>query len=376
MPATKRDYYDVLGVPRNAGASDIKAAYRRLAKEYHPDRNPENRAEAEEKFKELSEAYEVLVDGEKRRRYDSYGHDGVRFGSGGFDFGRDFTHSDDLNDIFGDLLRGFGGAGGGGFFDLLFGGGAARPARRARGGDIRIRLPLTLEDIADSVTREVTFSRFEACSECSGRGGTGVDQCSTCAGQGQVRHRANSVFGQFVQVTACPDCRGEGERVKERCRKCGGTGRQRQQRTLKVRVPAGVANGNYLPLHDEGHYGPGGTGDVIVEIVEKEHPLFLRQGDDVVIELPVSIAAAVLGKKVKVPTLRGEKELEIPAGTQSGTLLRLRGSGIGHLDGGTGDLYVRVVVEVPKRVSREEKVLLKRLEEVRSEPPSAARKPA
>jgi molecular chaperone DnaJ len=378
MPATKRDYYDVLGVPRTAGEADIKAAYRRLAKEYHPDRNPENRAEAEEKFKELSEAYEVLVDAGKRRTYDAYGHEGVsrQFGPGGFDFGRDFTHSEDLNDIFGDILRGFGGSGGGGIFDLLFGGAPGRSHQRARGGDIRIRLPLTLEEIANSVTREVTFSRFEACPECAGRGGKEFEQCPTCHGQGQVRHRANSLFGQFVQVGACPDCDGRGERVKERCRDCGGTGRQRKPRTLKVRIPAGVSNGNYLPLHNEGHHGPGGCGDVIVEIVEKEHPLFLRRGDDVIVELPVSYPDAALGVKLKVPTLGGEKEIEIPAGTQPGALIRLRGAGVKHLDGGTGDQFVRVVIDVPKRVSREEKSLLKKLSEARGEPPAGPRRPS
>lgn len=376
MPATKRDYYDVLGVARNATADEIRTSYRRLAKEHHPDRNPDNRAEAEERFKELSEAYEVLADDNRRRVYDSYGHEGVsrQFGPGGFDFQRDFTHAEDVSDIFGDLLRGFGG-GQGGLFDIMFGGGA-RSQRQARGGDIRIRMPLSLEEIAGSVTREVTFNRYEACPECSGRGGKGEESCPTCGGQGQVRQRSSSLFGQFVHVSSCPACGGEGSRVKEKCAKCDGHGRVRKERTLKVRIPAGVSSGNYLPLHNEGHFGPGGKGDVMVEIVEKEHPLFARQGDDVVVEVPVSVTTAVLGGKVKVPTLAGEKEIEVPAGTDSGTIVRVRGAGIKHLDGGVGDELVRVVIHVPHRVSRDEKVLLKKLDEQRSEQVPAPRKPA
>lgn len=375
MPLTKRDYYEVLGVSREATADEIKSAYRRLAKEYHPDRNPDNRAEAEEKFKELSEAYEVLADSEKRRLYDTYGHEGVsgRFGPGGFDFRRDFTHTDDLADIFGDILHGFGA--GTSLIDLLFGS-PTRSRGRSRGGDVRIKVSLTLEEIADSVTKEISFSRYEACPDCSGQGGTGRQVCPTCQGQGQVQRRSSSFFGQFIQLASCPACGGEGSRVKEPCRKCDATGRVRKQRTLRVRIPAGVASGNYLPLHNEGHFGPGGKGDVIVEIEEKEHPLFLRRGDDIVTELPISIATAALGGRVKVPTLKGEKDLEIPAGTQSGTILRIRGAGIRHLEGGVGDELVRVVVHIPHRLSREEKNLLRKLEESRSEPLPGPRRPS
>jgi len=374
MSATRRDYYDVLGVTRGASAAEVKAAYRRLAKEHHPDRNPDNRAEAEEKFKELSEAYEVLADESKRQLYDAYGHDGVsrQFGPGGFDFRRDFTHTDDLSDIFGDILRGFGS---GNLFDVVFGGRSADGRRTARGGDMRIRVSLTLEEIASSVTREVSFTRYEMCEDCRGAGGTGRESCKTCGGDGQVRRRSNSIFGQFVHVTGCPDCSGAGYRVQERCKTCGGDGRVCRQRSLKVRIPAGVSTGNYLPLHNEGHFGPGGAGDVLVEIVEKEHPLFLRQGDDVVLDLPVSIATAALGGNVRVPTLSGERELEIPAGTESGQVLRLRGSGIRHLDGGTGDQLVRVVIHVPKRLSREEKALLRKLDEQMGEKVPGPRKP-
>jgi molecular chaperone DnaJ len=376
MSTTRRDYYDVLGLKRGASQDEIKAAYRRLAKAHHPDCNPENRTEAEEKFKELSEAYEVLADADKRRMYDAYGHEGMsrQFGPGGFDFRRDFTHVDDISDLFGDLLEGFGVGGGGGLFDLLVGG-RTQSRRRARGGDIRIAVRLSLEEIADSVTRELNFNRFERCSECAGAGGKGKETCGTCGGRGQVQRRASSFLGQFVQVQPCPDCGGSGERVREICSVCSGEGRIRKPRTLKVRIPAGVAAGNYLPLHGEGHFGPGGNGDVLVQFEEKEHQLFLRQGDDIAVELPVSISTAVMGGKLKVPTLAGEKELEIPAGTQSGTVLRVRGAGIKHLDGGVGDELVRVVIHVPRHLSREEKNLLKKLDESKSEPTPGPRKP-
>jgi molecular chaperone DnaJ len=377
MATTRRDYYEVLGVERGCSQAEVKSAYRKLAKEHHPDCNPDKRAEAEEKFKELSEAYEVLADSNKRKLYDAYGHEGVsrQFGPGGFNFRRDFTHVDDISDLFGDLLQGFGMGGGGGLFDLLVGG-RPQSRRRARGGDIRISVRLSLEEIAESVTKELTFNRFERCAECAGEGGKGKEACSTCGGRGQVQRRASSFLGQFVQVQPCPDCGGAGERVKETCKVCSGEGRVRKSRTLKVRIPAGVAAGNYLPLHGEGHFGPGGSGDVLVQFEEKAHALFLRQGDDIAVDLPVSISTAVLGGKLKVPVLRGEKDVEVPAGTQSGTVLRIRGAGIKHLDGGVGDELVRIVIHVPKRLSREEKNLLKKLDESKSEDIPGPRKPA
>jgi molecular chaperone DnaJ len=377
MATIRRDYYEVLGIKRGCSQDEVKSAYRKLAKEHHPDCNPDNRAEAEEKFKELSEAYEVLADADKRRLYDSYGHEGVsqKFGPGGFDFRRDFTHVDDISDLFGDLLQGFGVGGGGGLFDLLVGG-RPQSRRRARGGDIRISVRLSLEEIADSVTKELSFHRFERCPECAGAGGKGKESCGTCGGRGQVQRRSSSFLGQFVQVQPCPDCGGAGERVKETCKVCSGEGRVKKPRTLKVRIPAGVSAGNYLPLHGEGHFGPGGSGDVLVQFEEREHQLFLRQGDDIVIEVPVSISTAVLGGKLKVPTLSGEKELEVEAGTSSGTVLRIRGAGIKHLDGGVGDQLVRIVIHVPKRLSRDEKNLLKKLDETKSEETPGPRKPA
>ncbi|MEO0010178.1 MAG: molecular chaperone DnaJ [candidate division WOR-3 bacterium] len=376
MPQTKRDYYEVLGVSRNATQEEIKAAYRRLAKQYHPDRNPENRKEAEEKFKELSEAYEVLADPEKRRLYDAYGHEGVsaQFGPSGFDFGRHFTHTEDLEDIFGDLLRGF--SGGGSIFDLLFGSESSRSVRhRSRGRDIVIKMRLSLEEIANGVTKEVTFSRFERCEDCGGIGGTGKTACGTCRGHGQVRRQTSSIFGQFVQITTCPDCGGTGEQVKNTCAKCDGEGRVRRSRTLKVKIPSGVNSQMPLVLEKEGHWGPGGAGDVIIEIEEKEHPYFIREGDDIMVEVPISIPVAVLGGKISVPTLSGNREVEIPAGISSGTVLRLRGMGLKRLRGGNGDLLVRVVVHIPKHLSSRERQLYKQLADAASEPVPEPRKP-
>lgn len=377
MPETKRDYYEVLGVSRNATQDEIKTAYRRLAKQYHPDRNPENRKEAEEKFKELSEAYEVLADPQKRQVYDMYGHEGVspQFGPGGFDFQRHFTHEEDLEDIFGDLLRSFGG-GSGGIFDLLFGSQETRTTRRqSRGKDIIIRVRLSLEEIAGGVTKELSFSRYEVCPDCQGGGGTGRIICGTCGGHGRIRRQTSSVFGQFVQVTTCPDCGGSGERVKEICRRCNGEGRVRQRRTLKVKIPSGVMPGMPVVLKNEGHWGPGGRGDVVIEVDEKEHPLFVRDGDNVVVELPISIPVAVIGGRVRVPTLNGFKEVEVPAGTNTGTVLRLRGQGIRRIQGGAGDLLIRIVIHIPKHLSQKEKALYKQLTEAQSEPVPEPRKP-
>lgn len=365
MPTTKRDYYEVLSVARNATEDQIKQAYRKLAKQYHPDMNPDNRKEAEEKFKELSEAYEVLLDKDKRQLYDQYGHDGVsrKFGPGGFDPRRDFTHTEDLRDIFGDFIRGFGDSESGSIFDLLFGeGGRETQIRRAaRGRDIHVRFNLSLEEIAEGVTKELTISRFEKCAECNGKGGKGNQTCPACKGRGQTRQVSRSVFGQFVQVSTCPNCGGQGEMVKDLCQNCKGEGRVRVERKIKVRIPAGVQNGNYLPLHGEGHYGPAGRGDVLIEIEEKEHPLFIRQNDDIVVEVPISITLATLGGEIEIPTLNSKKSIKINPGTQPDSVVRIRGAGIKHLDGGRGDELVKITVHIPEKISSRERELLKEL---------------
>jgi molecular chaperone DnaJ len=379
MAATKRDYYEVLGVSKTASIDEIKSAYRKLAKEYHPDMNPNDRKAAEEKFKELSEAYEVLSDAKKRQVYDQFGHEAANqnFGPGGFDFRRDFTHTADLHDIFGDFFSRSGDeAEGPGLFDLLFGGGGGGRGRGgpARGRDIHIRLRLSLDEIALGTEKELKFSRFEKCPTCNGQGGKDVTTCSQCRGRGQVQSVTRSVFGQMVQVTPCPRCHGSGKTVKDVCPTCQGEGRVRRERVLKARIPAGVSGENFMPIHDEGHWGPGGSGDVRLEFEEKEHELFTRHGDDIIIELPLSPALAALGAELDLPTLEGRKRVKIPAGIQHGQVIRIRNAGIKHLDGGRGDELIRIVIRVPERLSNREKELYRELQKVQSEPEPEPRK--
>lgn len=369
MPPTKRDYYEILGVPKNADEAQIKQAYRNLAKKFHPDLNRDNPKEAEEKFKEISEAYEVLMDKEKRARYDQYGHAGVdpSFGAGGFDFRRDFTHMEDIQDILGSLF-----GDGGSIFDMFFGsqGTAARQrsgTRASRGSDLQIRLPLTLEELARGVEKTIQLKRYEACAECHGSGaksGADIRDCPTCRGSGEVRQVSRSLFGQFINVGTCPECQGQGKIVANPCRGCGGEGRVKKEATIKVRIPAGAAQGNYIPLRGQGNVGPRGgpAGDIIVIIEEKEHPLFARHEDDLLLALPVSLAVAALGGKVTVPLLLGTAELTIPPGTPSGKVFRLRGKGLPHLNAtGSGDQLVKIEVWIPTKLSAEEKKLLKQL---------------
>jgi len=375
MSPTKRDYYEILGVPKSADESQIKSAYRALAKKHHPDMNRDNPKEAEEKFKELSEAYEVLMDKQKRANYDQFGHAGVdpSFGSGGFDFRRDFTHADDIQDIFGSMF-----GGGGSIFEALFGGGMGGGTRTRggrqvrRGGDLNIHIPLTLEEIATGVEKTLQLKRFESCSECHGEGaksGADVKECPTCKGAGEVRQVLRSMFGQFINVGVCPQCNGEGKIISNPCPSCKGEGRVKKEANIKVKIPAGVANGNYIPLRSQGNIGPklGPAGDILVYIEEKEHPLFHRHGDDLVLALPISYSQAALGAKVTVPMLSGKAELSIPSGTRSGKIFRMRGKGLPRLNSsGSGDQLVRVEIYIPNKLSSEEKKLLKQLGEVQN----------
>ncbi|TET20988.1 MAG: molecular chaperone DnaJ [Candidatus Cloacimonadota bacterium] len=376
----KRDYYEVLAVPKDASGDRIKKAYRNLAKKYHPDANPDNKEQASEKFKEISEAYEVLMDTDKRATYDHYGHAGVEgtFGRGGFDMRRDFSHYEDLSDIFQGL---FGGLGGGTIFDL-FGGGARagfrQPSRsRAiRGGDIRVNLKLSLEDIASGVTKKIKVNRYDRCSSCKGSGarkGSDAVSCPECNGRGQVARTSRGLFGGMVQtITTCGRCGGTGKIVKNPCKKCGGTGRRKKTSIISVKIPVGVGEGNYIPLRGEGHSGPynGPKGDLIVVIEEKEHLQFERHGPDLVYRVNISYTIAVLGGKIQVPTLNGKVSLKIPSGTVSGKIFRLKGQGLPYLNHSEkGDEYVEVKIWTPKKVTSEEKELLRHLDEIAANPP-------
>jgi molecular chaperone DnaJ len=356
----KRDYYEVLGVARDAGEEDIKKAYRKLALKYHPDKNPGDKG-AEERFKEVAEAYEVLRDKEKRARYDRYGHAGLEGAPGPGGGFQGFDLSDALRSFMRDFGLDFG-------LNDLFGARETRAeAGRKRGADIQVRLPLTLEEIAQGATKKIKLRRQQRCTHCGGAGaepGTSTSVCNACHGTGQIRSVSNSLFGQFVNVSACPTCSGSGTLITQPCKVCGGDGRVRAEATLSVRVPPGVSSGNYVPMRGEGHAGPrgGGSGDVLVMIEEKRHPIFQRRGDDIVCPLRISIVQAALGDNVDVPTLQGRARMKIPAGTQSGRVFRLRGKGVPHLHGGgLGDLLVPVTVWVPTKLGQEEKRLLREL---------------
>jgi molecular chaperone DnaJ len=354
MSTTKRDYYDVLGVPKGAGPEDIKKAYRQMAMKYHPDRNPGN-VEAEEKFKEAAEAYEILNDSEKRERYDRYGHEGMRGGTGGFG-GMDF----DLSDALRTFMGGFGGLGD--FF-----GSVHRKSGPEQGSDLQIQMELTLQEIAVGVEKKVKIKHYVRCDDCGGSGAQSagsIKTCSVCHGTGQVRQVSRSFIGQFVNIAPCRACGGEGKLITDPCSKCGGTGRKRGDTVLNIRIPAGVATGNYITLQGEGDAGPKGgpPGDVFVTIKEKQDAVFERHGDDLLIHLPISIPQAVLGAEVEVPTIIGKSTLIIDPGTQSGKILRMRGKGIPHLHGtGKGDQLVRIQVWIPTKLAKNTQKLFRDL---------------
>lgn len=373
--SSKRDYYEILGVSRNASADEIKKAYRQMAMKYHPDRNPNNK-ESEEIFKESAEAYEVLSDPDKRARFDRYGHEGLR--------AQDFSPFTNVNDIFSHFGDIFGFSSGGSIFDEVFGGGRTRSSRRTQtgtpGSDLKVRLSLTLEEIAAGVEKTLKLKKWIVCDTCSGSGakpGSGTTTCPACHGSGELRQVSRSMFGQFVNIVPCTNCGGEGTIVKEPCRACDGDGRRQGEVTIRVNVPAGVSDGNYIPLRGQGNAGRRGgpAGDVMVVIEEQQHEYFTRDGDDILYELTISYPDAVLGNEVEVPTLNGRARLRIEPGTQSGHILRMREKGIPHLNSyGRGDQLVRVNVHVPIKISSKEKELLKELGKMENFRPGDSRK--
>ena len=354
----KRDYYEVLGVAKNASADEIKKAYRKLAVKYHPDKNPGNK-EAEEKFKEAAEAYSVLSDADKKAKYDQFGHAGVD--GAGPDFSGGFGN---LNDILNDL---FGGAFGGGFGGFGgFGGGFGGGQRRERvykGRDIRVRVKLTLEEIAKGVEKEISIEKNVPCPDCGGRGARNsadIKTCPACNGTGQVQRVVNSFLGQTVTYSTCQQCGGEGKIISNPCHTCSGSGRVRQRETIKVKIPAGVEAGMQMTVQGEGHAAKnnGINGDLLVVIEEQEHPDFRREGNNLLYTKVVSIVDAMLGCEVDIPCLDGNYKLKVEPGTQSGSVIRLKGKGLPSVNSyGTGDLYVKIGVWIPKKLTKDEKAL-------------------
>jgi molecular chaperone DnaJ len=355
----KRDYYEVLGIDRNASKEDIRKAYRKMAMQYHPDRNPNDKG-AEEKFKEAAEAYEVLNNDEKKARYDRFGHEGVKsgFGSQGFT---------DINDIFSHFADIFGG---GSIFDDFFSTGQ-RSRRRQGGGypgsDLKVTLKLTLEEISEGVSKKIKLKKYVICDECKGsgaEGGSSTKTCPVCHGSGEVKSVSRSVFGQFVNIQPCNNCNGEGVVVDTPCRKCSGDGRIQDEVTVKIDVPGGVHEGSYMTMRGEGNSGRRGgpAGDLLVVFQEIPHEYFRRNGDDIVYDLFISYPDAVLGAEVEVPTLKGKAKLKIEPGTQSGKFLRMRDKGIRRLNAsGHGDQLVKINIDVPKKINSKERELLKEL---------------
>ena len=359
MPG-KKDYYEILGVSRDAEQKEIKRAYRKLAKKYHPDRNKDN-PEAADKFKEISEAYEILNNPDKRTRYDQFGHSGI--------------NEDDFN--FDDFARGgFGGLDD--IFDMFFGGGMSgmggmgmgRSQGPQRGSDLQYRMEIGFEEAAFGAKKEITIPRMETCSNCNGTGakpGTEVKTCPRCNGAGRVRISQQTPFGQFMQTKICDRCNGTGEVISTPCPECDGKGRIRRHRNLTVNIPAGVDNGTRLRMANEGEAGERGAsgGDLYIIIRVKPHKIFERKGDDIYCEVPINFVQATIGDEIEVPTLDGKVKFKIPEGTQPGTTFRLKNKGIAHLNSyGRGDEYIKAKVAIPKKLNKEQKELLMKFAEV------------
>ena len=364
MAENKRDYYEVLGVQKGANDTEIKKAYRKLAKENHPDLNPGDK-EAEARFKEINEAYEILSDSDKRARYDQFGFAGVdpnyaaqNGGYGGFDGGFDFG---DLGDIFGS------------FFGGGFGGGTRTRNGPQRGESLRMALTITFEEAAFGCEKEVSLERVEQCETCKGTGaapGTSPETCSNCGGTGTVQQRRQTPMGVFATTSPCPRCGGKGKIVANPCKDCGGSGQVRKRKTVKVSIPAGIDNGQIISLRGQGNAGKNGgpAGDLQIVVTVQPHQLFRRDGSDVYCDAPITFTQAVLGGELEIPTIDGKVKYDIPEGTQTGTTFRLRGKGIPNVNGrGRGDQFVTVHIETPRNLNREQKEALRKFSETLKE---------
>ncbi len=357
---SKRDYYEILGVSKNASEDELKKAYRQLALKYHPDRNPGNK-ESEDKFKEAAEAYEVLSNSEKRSKYDRFGHAGVGGASG------TNGYSMDMNDIF----QHFGDIFGGGFgspFDSMFGGGGQRRGRRVnRGSNLRVKVKLTLEEIANGVKKKIKVNKYVSCNDCQGTGakdGKSFNKCSTCHGTGQVTRVTNTFLGQMQTTSPCPHCGGEGEIITNKCIPCAGNGIIKEEDVISIDIPAGVEDGMQLSVSGKGNAAARGgvAGDLILVVEEIEHPQLKRDGQNLLYEHFISISEAALGANIEVPTIDGKAKIKIEPGTQPGKVLRLRGKGLPHINSySKGDLLVNINVWIPKNLTKEEKAILDKL---------------
>ncbi|MFM2292290.1 MAG: hypothetical protein RIS29_2103 [Bacteroidota bacterium] len=354
--STKRDYYEILGVSKSASADEIKKAYRKKAIQYHPDKNPGDK-EAEEMFKEAAEAYEVLSDDQKRQRYDQFGHAGMGnnggFGGGSMNMDDIFSH---FGDIFGGHFGGFGGFGGGG--------GRSSGSRVRRGSDLRVKVKLNLQEIATGVEKKIKVKKQVSCQHCNGAGGSNATTCTTCNGQGRVMTVQQTILGRMQTATDCPTCGGDGKVVKDKCSHCNGEGVVREDEVITINIPAGVMEGMQLSVSGKGNAARRGgvNGDLLVLVEEEEHPELIRDENDLIYNLLLTVPMATLGGSVEVPTVDGKVKVTIAPGTQPGKVLRLRGKGLPSVNRyGTGDLLVNIGVYIPENLNKEEKAMIEKL---------------
>lgn len=378
--AEKRDYYEVLGVDKNASADEIKKAYRKKAIQYHPDKNPGDK-EAEEKFKEAAEAYEVLSDPQKRQRYDQFGFQGVGGAAG---YGGAGMNMEDIFAQFGDLFESWGMGGGGGFSSFFGGSGGGSRQRVRRGTDLRVKVRLTLEEIATGVEKKIKVRKLVPCKDCNGTGsadGKEGETCPTCKGAGRVVRQQRGIFGMMQVQSECPTCHGEGKVIKNKCPHCNGEGVVRDEEIITIKIPAGVSGGMQIPVQGKGNAAPHGgvNGDLLVLIEEEEHKDLVREGNDLIYNLLLDMPTAVLGGQVRIPTLGGEAKITITPGTQPGKVLRMRGKGLPIIDQyarqyGTGDLLINVGVYIPEHLDKDEKKLIEKLQDSPNIAPGSADK--